>query len=124
MLGAAGLEDVVTTGLYTLFAPTDEAFAKALVGVGAEIDFTDTGLITNVVLQHVISGSAIYAEDLVCDSVVEMANGKTNLVTCENGAFIISGHGNSFTSPPTISETDIDGCNFVIHRVDEVILPL
>lgn len=123
LLTAAGLVDIFSTGLYTLFAPTDEAFAKALVAFGTEIDFTDTGLVTSVVLQHVISGSAVYSDDLVCDSEVEMANGNTNLVTCENGAFIISGHGNSFNSPPIISETDVDGCNFVIHRVDEVILP-
>lgn len=123
MIGTAGLADVLSNGLYTIFAPTDDAFNKALQALGASVNFTDTGLVTDILLGHVISGSAIYAGDLECDTEVEMANGQNNKITCNGDAFFISGPGNDKTSPPEIVEKDTLACNLVVHRVDEVILP-
>jgi transforming growth factor-beta-induced protein len=124
MLNTVGFMDVLSSGLYTIFAPTNEAFENALAGLGQFVDFTDRGLITSVVLQHLISGSAIYAKDLECDKQVEMANGDTNAITCEDDKFFIGGPGNTDSSSlPQIVEADAVGCNFVIHYIDEVILP-
>lgn len=124
MLDTIGIMDALSSGLYTIFAPTDEAFTKALAALGQSVDFTDTGLITSVVLQHLVSGSAIYAKDLQCNTQVEMANGDSNTITCEGDKVFIGGAGNiDSSSLPEIIEADTVGCNFVLHSIDDVILP-
>jgi len=124
MLDTIGIMDALSSGLYTIFAPTDEAFTKARAALGQSVDFTDTGLITSVVLQHLVSGSAIYAKDLQCNTQVEMANGDSNTITCEGDKVFIGGAGNiDSSSLPEIIEADTVGCNFVLHSIDDVILP-
>jgi len=124
MFDTVGFLDLLSNGLYTIFAPTNEAFQKALATLGPLLGTdSDTGVITNVVLQHIISGSDLFAADLSCDTSVEMSNGNFNNITCENDEFFISGPGNDPGSLPRISDPDRVGCNVVIHFVDEVILP-
>jgi uncharacterized surface protein with fasciclin (FAS1) repeats len=126
MLNTIGIMDTLSSGLYTIFAPTDAAFTKALAALGQSFDFsgTDIGLITSVVLQHLVSGSAIYAKDLVCNTQVEMANGDMNTITCEGDKVFIGGAGNiDSSSLPEIVKADTVGCNFVLHSIDDVIFP-
>ena len=123
MLTSAGIVEIFSSGLYTIFAPTNDAFEKALAALGETIDFTDRGLITEVVLQHIISGAAITSDDLVCSNLIYMANGAANFVSCEDEVSI-SGLAPSPLDTPKVTETDIEGCNFIVHRVDNVIIPV
>jgi uncharacterized surface protein with fasciclin (FAS1) repeats len=125
MLTAVGLVDLFSTsGLYTFFAPTNEAFETALANLGSQnIDITDQKLIASVVLQHVISGAALSSEDIVCDSDVTMASGfpVANQIICEGGSIQIVGPDQSNVAG--VVNADIVGCNFVLHSIDAVILP-
>ena len=126
LVETAGLLEVFSKGgVYTIFAPTNDAFENALAALGATIDLSDVGLATDVLLQHVISGSLVDSGSVVlfCDKEVEMANGNVNLITCNDDIAFISGDGNGSGPNPQITKTDIEGCNFIIHRVDGVILP-
>ena len=82
-------------GLVFVFQVVARDFQKALATLGPLLGTdSDTGVITNVVLQHIISGSDLFAADLSCDTSVEMSNGNFNNITCENDEFFISGPGN------------------------------
>ncbi len=119
-----GLSDLFPKNLYTLFAPTNAAFEKALAAYGDIIDITDFRLATDVFLQHIVAGSLITYDDLACDSQLEMANGAFNQITCnEEGDFFISGQGNLLGPLPNVTATDIDQCNYNVLRVDELIIP-
>jgi len=125
MLTAVGVVDLFSTsGLYTLFAPTNEAFETALANLGSQnIDITDQKLIASVVLQHVVSGAALSSEDIVCDSDITMASGFSypNKITCEGDSIQIAGPDQSNVAG--VVNADIVGCNFVLHSIDAVILP-
>ncbi len=117
---AAGLVDALDqTGPYTVFAPTDEAFAAALeaLGLTAEELLADTELLTSVLLYHVVPGT-FYAED-----VVELDG--ISVGTAFGGATIdisISDDG-VFVDNAQVIQTDIEASNGVIHVIDSVILP-
>ena len=123
--GVPGLTELLPRNLYTIFAPTNAAFEKALAAFGDAIDITDIPLITDVFLQHIVAGSLISYEDFVCDTPLEMANGAINQVTCnEDGDFFISGSGNVLGPQPKVTESDVPKqCNYNVLRVDELILP-
>jgi len=120
----ANLNDILSGGLFTVFAPTNEALQKALEAYGQSIDFQDSGFITNVLLQHIVSGDAVYSADLACDTEVQMANDETNTITCkDDGTIFIGGAGNDPNSLPEIGTPDFEACNGVIHIINELIIP-
>jgi transforming growth factor-beta-induced protein len=116
----AGIADLFAGGLFTIFAPTDDAFQLAFESFG---QIEDLQVITNVLLQHVVWGSAVDSEDLVCDMTVPMANGDDNIITCKEDVFFVGGPGNDVDAFPGIVTADIDACNGVIHIIDGVLLP-
>jgi len=109
LLDQAGLADVLSgDGPFTLFAPTNDAFAaldqETLDAVGA-----DMGLLTNVLLYHVVEGTVL-SSDLVDEAMVPTVNG-ANVTT--------------FLDPPRvnnadITEADILASNGVIHAIAAV----
>ena len=116
--------DILSGGLFTVFAPTDEAFLTAFKSFGESVNTSDSGLITNILLQHIIWATAVYSEDLACDMEVQMANDEKNTITCnKDGAFFIGEPGNDPNSLPEIIGPDVDACNGVIHILNEIILP-
>ncbi len=110
---AAGLLDtLVGPGPYTLFAPTDEAFAKLPDGTVAGL-LNDIPTLSNILLYYVVMGREVMAADVSTNPVV-MANGTVASLSIEDGVKIDNAN---------IVEVDWMGTNGIIHVIDEVILP-
>lgn len=119
-------DSILSGGIYTVFAPTDDALNSAIDTLSqSEMDFdlTDPGLMTSVLLQHIIPGSTIDSSKLDCDTEVEMANGAKSDITCSDEAKFIGGPGISQGMQASIDMPDIYACNGIIHVIGGVILP-
>ncbi|MFN1834041.1 fasciclin domain-containing protein [Balneola sp. MJW-20] len=97
---------------YTVFAPTNEAFANLPEGLLASLT---TEQIAQILQYHVIDAE-IFAGDLSAEQRVDALTGGSVYVTVgSNGAFV--------NGRAEIIATDVDVNNGVIHAIDEVILP-
>ncbi len=119
---AAGLVDTLSEGNFTVFAPTDEAFAAALeaLGVSAEDLLADTDTLTAILTYHVVTGD-FSAEDLTSLS----SNGIADLNTV-NGAdlpFTVDGDAVVLNDSATVVAADVEASNGIIHVIDTVLLP-
>jgi transforming growth factor-beta-induced protein len=113
-VGAAGLEETLRTGgPFTVFAPTDAAFAALPDGV-LDAVLADRELLTAVLLYHVIPGR-IMASDLEDGQIVVTAEGRPLRVTLTGGAAV---------NGVNVVATDIEASNGVIHVVDGVLIPV
>lgn len=103
----------------TVFAPNNAAF-EAIADVLPSL--TEEEVVT-ILLYHAVQG-VVLAEDLVCDSQVEMIDGLFTETQClDDGSIFQVGTGNSALNAPRIIAVDIEACNGVVHVVDNVILP-
>ena len=100
------------TGPFTVFAPTDAAFAKLPPGT-VDALLKDPAALKNVLLYHVASGE-LRAADVVSRSTLTMANGQTTSISTAGGAKI---------NDSNITATDIEARNGVIHVIDTVLIP-
>ncbi len=113
---AAGLADTLANGgPFTVFAPTDEAFAKLPEGtVETLLKPENKDQLARILKFHVLSGkvkSTALADGIAVDTLAEAAAG-------------IAAAGNGFTiEGANIVATDIAASNGVIHVIDAVILP-
>ncbi len=115
---AAGLADTLAgDGPFTVFAPTDDAFAAAFaaLGIAPEDLLADTGTLTDILLYHVVSGSALAADVVGLDSV-ETLNGLSLDITVNDAGVFLNGN-------TQVIITDIEASNGVIHVIDSVLLP-
>jgi uncharacterized surface protein with fasciclin (FAS1) repeats len=120
---AAELDGVLDTATATVFAPTDEAFALLPPGT-VEALLNDIPALTNILLFHVVLDEVVKADDLECQEVIEMANGKDSRTKCHrNGKIFQKGKLNEDEALPEIVLTDIEACNGVVHVVSQVMLP-
>ena len=110
----AGLVDTLKgAGPFTVFAPTDEAFAKLPPGT-VEGLLKDPAKLKDILLYHVVSGQVMAA------SVVKMKNAKT----VEGGMVKIHAMGGKvMVDNATVVKADIACDNGVIHVIDTVIMP-
>ena len=115
-LGAAGLVNTVSgPGPFTVFAPTDAAFAKLPAGtVENLLKPENKDLLTAVLTYHVVPGK-IMAADVVKLSEAKTVNGKTLKVKVNGGNVMIN--------DANVTSTDIAASNGVIHVIDSVVLP-
>ena len=115
-LKAADLVDVLRgDGPFTVFAPTDAAFAKLPPGtLESLLKPENKEKLQSILTYHVVPGRYMAAD------VVRMNSAKT-----VNGqSFNISTHmGNAMVDNAKITKTDINASNGVIHIIDTVILP-
>ena len=116
---AAGLVETLSgPGPFTVFAPTDEAFAAALesLGMTAEELLADTETLTSILTYHVIAGE-------VPSSQVVTMNGQS--VATVNGAEVtITVEGDTVkVNDATVTAVDVEASNGVIHVIDSVLLP-
>ncbi len=115
-LGAAGLVDTVKgAGPFTVFAPTDAAFAKLPAGtIDNLLKPENKDQLTAILTYHVVSGK-VMAADVVKLKEAKTVNGKMIHVKV-NGA-------NVMINDATVTSPDIVASNGVIHVIDTVILP-
>jgi transforming growth factor-beta-induced protein len=119
---AAGLVDTLNEGTFTVFAPTDDAFAAALeaLGVSAEDLLADTETLTSILTFHVVPGTFSSGGLIALSS-----NGVADLTTV-NGAdlpFAIDGDALVLNDSATVITADVEASNGVIHVIDTVLLP-
>ena len=116
-LQAADLVDTLKgEGPYTVFAPTDEAFAKLPPGTLEDLLKPENKeKLAAILTYHVVSGR-IVAEDAMKMSSVRTVNGKELALRFENGKLMING-------TATVTQADLHCTNGVIHVVDSVLLP-
>lgn len=111
---AAGLvETLKGEGPFTVFAPTDEAFAAIPEDVLNDL-LADTEALTAVLTYHVVPGK-VMAADVVGLESAETVQGQSVTITTMNGSVMIDG--------ATVVQADIEASNGVIHVIDAVILP-
>lgn len=110
----AGLVNALNgKGQFTVFAPTDAAFAK--LGLNASnIGTLPKATLTNILLYHVAHGS-LYASDVVAATQIRMLNKEFTHVTTQGGAVFIN---NAQVIQPNVSAS-----NGVIHVINTVLLP-
>ncbi|MBT9489829.1 MAG: fasciclin domain-containing protein [Rubrivivax sp.] len=111
-LTAAGLVDTLKgKGPFTVFAPTDEAFAKI---PKAQLDalLADKAKLTAVLTYHVVPGT-VMAKDVKAGMVK----------TVQGSSITVSTMGGVKVDTANVVKTDIVADNGVIHVIDSVILP-
>ena len=115
-LEAAGLiETLKGDGPFTVFAPTDEAFAKLPEGTVQELlKQENKDQLTAILTYHVVSG-AVMAEQVVGLSEAKTVNGQSVDISV-NGSMVK-------VDEAMVVATDIMASNGVIHVIDSVILP-
>ena len=109
---AAGLVDVLKEGIFTVFAPTDEAFAKLPDGT-VEALLADPTALARVLTHHLVPGR-VFARDLSGVVSTTTAAGYPVLFDLTDGAKI---------NEANITATNILATNGVVHVIDEVLLP-
>jgi uncharacterized surface protein with fasciclin (FAS1) repeats len=115
-LGAAGLvETLKGPGPFTVFAPTDEAFAKLPAGtVENLLKPENKAKLAAILTYHVVPGT-VKAEQVTKLDEAKTVNGATVKVSTEDGKVMIN--------DATVVKADIEASNGVIHVIDRVILP-
>ncbi len=111
-LSAAGLVDTLKgPGPFTVFAPTDEAFAKI---PKAQLDalLADKAKLTSVLTYHVLAGK-VMAKDVKAGKVKTVQGSEVTVAT--TGGVMVDG--------AKVTASDIIADNGVIHVIDSVMLP-
>ncbi|RPH62756.1 MAG: fasciclin domain-containing protein [Chloroflexi bacterium] len=116
-LGAAGLvETLQGAGPFTVFAPTDDAFAKLPAGtIDTLLKPENKQKLTDILLYHVVSGK-VMAADVVKLTSAPTVLGKDVTITVKDGKVFLNG-------TVQVIITDIETSNGVIHVIDAVLLP-
>ena len=110
---AAGLVDTLkSTGPFTVFAPTDEAFSKLPSGT-VESLLNDIPQLTTILTYHVVPGK-VMAADLTDGLSAATVQGKKVTFDLSKGVKI---------NDATVVQPDISADNGVIHVIDTVLLP-
>ena len=117
---AAGLAPTLSTGTLTVFAPTNAAFAALLteLGVTKEALLANKPLLTAVLTYHVL-GSKVMRADVPLGKAITPVSGGFFKIESNNGLKITDGR----NRVSTITSTDIQASNGVVHLVDKVLLP-
>ena len=111
---AAGLvETLKGEGPFTVFAPTDAAFAKVPTGTLNAL-LADKAALANVLTYHVVAGNVMAADVVKLTSAVTV-QGQAVSIEVKDGKVYVDG--------AQVVATDIKASNGVIHVIDAVILP-
>jgi uncharacterized surface protein with fasciclin (FAS1) repeats len=111
-LSAAGLVDTLKgPGPFTVFAPTDAAFAKLPPGA-VDALLKDKAKLTSILTYHVVPGKVMAAD--VKAGMVKSVQGSDIKISTNNGVMV---------DGAKVTATDIVADNGVIHVIDTVIVP-
>ncbi len=115
---SAVLAAISGDGPYTIFAPTDAAFAE-IEDVTATL--TDAQ-ISDVLSYHVVA-SRIYSTDLTDGASPATVNGQNITVNLGENVTITDSETGELTSDATVIQVNVNGTNGVIHVIDKVLVP-
>ena len=115
-LDAAGLVQTLKgSGPFTVFAPTDEAFAKLPAGTLEQLLKPENKTqLQRILTYHVVSGRVL-AADVVKLRTAKTVSGDSVAITARDGAVKVDN--------ANVVKTDIAASNGVIHVIDAVIMP-
>jgi uncharacterized surface protein with fasciclin (FAS1) repeats len=113
---AAGLVETLSgEGPFTVFAPTDEAFAKIPAATLADLLKPENkGKLASILKYHVVAGRVYSEAAVAAKSAATVQGASVKISTNDKGAFV---------NDAKILATDIDASNGVIHVIDAVIMP-
>ena len=113
---AAGLVEALSgKGPLTVFAPTDEAFAKLPAGtVESLLKPENKAQLVSILKYHVVPGRVYSTDALAAGQAATLQGGKIKITADASGAKV---------NDAKLIATDIDSSNGVIHVIDSVILP-
>jgi len=115
LLTSAGLVTTLQSkGPFTVFAPTDAAFAKVPKATLAKLG-KDKALLKSVLLYHVVKGN-VPASKVVTLTKAGTVNGKPVAITIKGGKVYLNGS-------TLVTKTDIKASNGTIHVINKVLLP-
>ena len=110
---AAGLTETLKgKGPFTVFAPTDEAFAKLPAGT-VDALLKDKAKLTKILTYHVVAGQ-VMAKDVKPGKVTTVEGSKLNITKGAGGVKVDSAK---------VVTTDVVATNGVIHVIDTVVIP-
>lgn len=113
---AAGLVDTLKgAGPFTVFAPSDEAFAKLPAGT-VEGLLKDLPKLTAILTYHVVAGKVMAADVMTMDGKSAATVNGAMLKVSTTGGVKLNGEVN-------VVKTDIECSNGVIHVIDSVLMP-
>jgi uncharacterized surface protein with fasciclin (FAS1) repeats len=107
------VETLSGPGPFTVFAPTNDAFAK-IPAETLQAVLEDTAKLTSILTYHVVSGK-VMSEDVVSLTEAKTVQGGTLKIDASNGVMI---------NDAKVITTDIECSNGVIHVIDTVLMPL
>jgi uncharacterized surface protein with fasciclin (FAS1) repeats len=112
---AAGLVDTLNgEGPFTVFAPTNEAFAKIPADQLNAI-LADKAQLTSILTYHVVAGKVMAADLKPGEQAVKTVEGSDAAVVVGDAGVTYAG--------ANVVKTDIEACNGVIHVIDSVVVP-
>jgi uncharacterized surface protein with fasciclin (FAS1) repeats len=110
---AAGLVETLSgAGPFTVFAPTDDAFAQ-IPQETLQAVLADKEKLTAILTYHVVPGK-LMAADVVNSTQLQTVQGQSITVSTEGGVRV---------DDANVIQTDIEADNGVIHVIDRVIMP-
>jgi uncharacterized surface protein with fasciclin (FAS1) repeats len=110
---AAGLVETLSgEGPFTVFAPTDEAFAQ-IPAETLQAVLANKEQLTAILTYHVVPGK-LMAADVVRSTQLQTVQGQSITVSTEGGVRV---------DDANVVQTDIEADNGVIHVIDKVIMP-
>ena len=121
LVAAVKAADLVKTlsgpGPFTVFAPTDDAFAKLPAGT-VDALLKDKAKLTSILTYHVVAGKVMAADVKTLSSAVTVQGQDLNI-----DAKRLHLHRNVKVNGANVTTTDIECSNGVIHVIDSVLMP-
>ncbi|HWL43122.1 MAG TPA: fasciclin domain-containing protein, partial [Ilumatobacter sp.] len=111
----AGLVDTLNSdGPFTIFAPTNDAFA-AIPADDLDAVLADNDLLTSILTYHVVAGEQLSSADLVAAGTIDTVNGDSLTIEASGDTFTVNG-----TEAICI---DVPTANATVHIISGVLMP-
>ena len=112
----AGLVDTLNgDGPFTIFAPTNDAFA-AIPEADLNAILADQDLLTSILTYHVVAGESLDAQELIDAGTVETVNGETLTIATAGDTVTING-------VAMVVCGNVATANGTVHLIDAVLVP-
>jgi len=112
---AAGLVETLSgEGPFTVFAPTNEAFAKLPEGKVSSL-LADIPALKNILTYHVVAGKVMASDVVGLKSAATVQGTEVNINVVDGSV--------KLNDSATVTATDIEASNGVVHVIDTVLIP-